>query len=127
MIQESQLRAIMDTVEGTNYSAVSSPAQLMEFAFKLQQWMAFSGTQMAECKKQLHESRRKAMVNLIASLKANGAVLAASLQKDYVNDLCAEENMVYELASRCNSTCIHAIDMVRSCLSTLKAEMQMVS
>lgn len=125
MIQPDMLKAILDTIEGTDYKNVESPSLLMEYGFKLQQWMAYSGSQMAEAKKALHEARRAAMINLIASLKANGATLGAALQKDYVNDLCAEENSVYELAGRVNSSCIHALDFVRSCLSTLKAEMNL--
>lgn len=124
MIQEEALRGILDTIEGTDYKAVSSPALLMDYGFKLSQWMAFSGGQVAECKEALHNARRKAMVNLIASLKANGATLSASLQKDYVNDLCAKEAMQYELAGRVNASCTHALDLVRTCISMLKEELK---
>lgn len=125
MIQETQLRAILDTIEGTDYKSVDSPPLLMEYGFKCQQWMAFSGQQMAECKEALHVARKKAMINMISSLSANGAEMAVSLQKVYVDDLCSHENMLYELSGRCNSSCIHALDFVRSCLSTLKTEMQL--
>lgn len=124
MIQANQLQAILDTIEGTNYQDVQSLSLLMDWGFKLQQWMAFAGSQQAEAKKLLHDARRRAMVNLVASLKANGAVLAPSLQKDYVNDLCATENFHYELAERCNRCCVHALDLVRTCISTLKTEIQ---
>lgn len=127
MIQETQLRAILDTIEGTSFNSVDSATLLMEWGFKLQQWMAFSGQQVAECKEDLHTSRKKAMINMIATLAANGAEMAVSLQKVYVDDLCAKENMLYELAGRCNSSCIHALDFVRSCLSTLKTEMQLAN
>jgi uncharacterized protein YbjQ (UPF0145 family) len=123
MIQQSQLQAILDTIEGTSYSDVQSLNLLMEWGFKLQQWMAFAGSQQAECKLALHEARRKAMVNLIASLKANGADLAISLQKQYVEDLCANENYQYELAQRTCRAAVHALDFTRSCISTLKTEL----
>lgn len=124
MIQTSQLQAVLDTIEGTSYADVQSLSLLMDWGFKLQQWMAFAGSQQAECKKALHDARRQAMVNLVASLKANGAELAISLQRDYVNDLCAQENYQYELAERCSRACVHALDLVRTCISTLKTEMQ---
>lgn len=124
MIQTAQLHAILDTIEGTNYADVQSLNLLMDWGFKLQQWMAFSGSQQAVAKKLLHEARRKAMVTLIASLKANGADLAPSLQKEYVNDVCSQENYQYELAERCNRCCVHAQDLVRTCLSTLRTELQ---
>lgn len=123
MIQPSQLQAILDTIEGTGFDQVQSINLLMDWGFKLQQWMAFSGSQQAECKRALHDARRQAMVNLVASLKANGATLAPSLQKDYVNDLCGQESQHYELAERCCRTCVHALDFVRTCISTLKTEL----
>lgn len=125
MLQPDQLRAILNTIEATAYSDVQSVDLLMEFGFKLQQWMAFSSEQMAIAKEQLHNMRRQKMINLAGNLKANGAALSATLQKDYINDCCATENAVYELASRTNSSCIHAIDLVRSCISCLKEEIKM--
>jgi len=124
MIIPIQLLAVLDTIEGTTFESVQSIQLLMDWGFKLQSWMAFAGSQQAECKKALHDARRQAMVNLIASLQANGATLAPSLQRDYVNDLCAEQNYNYELADRCCRACVHALDLVRTCISTLKTELQ---
>lgn len=123
MIQPSQLQAILDTIEGTGFDQVQSINLLMDWGFKLQQWMAFAGSQQAECKRVLHVARRQALVNLVASLKANGANMAISLQKEYVNDLCAEENYNYELAERTCRACVHALDFVRTCISCLKSEL----
>lgn len=123
MIQPIQLQAILDTIEGTTFDQVQAISLLMEWGFKLQSWMAFAGGQQAESKKALHDARRKAMVNLIASLQANGATLAASLQREYVNDLCAAENYNYELAERCNRSCVHSLDFIRTCISVLKEEL----
>jgi hypothetical protein len=123
MINPTELQGILDTIEGTNAQPVQSTTLLIDWGFKLQQWMAFSGSQQALCKLALQEARRQAMVNLVASLKANGAEMAISLQKQYVDDLCAKENYNYELAQRCNRACVHALDFTRSCLSTLKTEL----
>lgn len=122
-IQPLELQSILDTIEGTRYDDVQSVNLLMDWGFKLQQWMAFSGSQKAIATRLLHEARRKAMVNLVASLKANNAEMAISLQKSYVDDLCAEENYNLDLADRCNRSCVHSLDFVRSCLSTLKTEL----
>lgn len=123
MIQPIQLQAILDTIEGTTFDQVQSLNLLMDWGFKLKSWMAFAGSQQAECKRELHSARRKAMVNLIASLEANGADLAVSLQKAYVDDLCATENFNYELAERTCRACVHSLDFVRTCISTLKTEL----
>lgn len=123
MIQPAQLQAILDTIEGTGFDQVQSINLLMDWGFKIQQWMAFAGGQQAEAKKLLHDARRRAMVNLVASLQANGATLAPSLQRDYVNDLCGMENYNYELAERCARACVHSLDFIRTCISTLKTEL----
>lgn len=123
MIQPIQLQAILDTIEGTSFDQVQSVNLLMDWGFKLQQWMAFAGSQQAEAKRQMHDARRKAMVNLIASLQANGAELAISLQKVYVEDLCATENYNYELAQRACRACVHCLDFIRTCISCLKTEL----
>ena len=123
MIQPLQLTAILNTIEGTLFDQLQSINLLMDWGFKLQSWMAFAGSQQVECKKAMHDARRKAMINIIASLAANGVTMAPSLQKDYVNDLCADELANYELAERCNRTCVHALDFVRTCISTLKTEL----
>lgn len=124
MIQPQQLQAILDTIEGTTFADVQSINLLMDWGFKLQQWMAFAGSQQAACKKALQDARRQAMVNLVASLKANGAEMPVSLQKEYVNDLCAQESYHYELAERSSRACVHSLDFVRTCISTLKTELQ---
>lgn len=121
---DTELKAILNTIEGTNFSNVQSIDLLMEHGFKLQQWMAYSGEQMAVAKENLHKARRQAMVNLLGSMGANQKQLSPSLQKDYVNDLCASENATYELASRTNSACIHSMDFIRTCISALKTERQ---
>lgn len=123
MIQPTQLQAMLDTIEGTGFDQVQSISLLMDWGFKLQQWMAFAGSQQAECKRALHVARRQALVNLVASLKANGATLTPMLQRDYINDLCADENYNYELAERCSRACVHSLDFVRTCISTLKTEL----
>lgn len=122
MVQQNALQGIMDTIEGTTYSDVQSIDRLMEYGFKLQQWIAFSGSQMSVCRETLHAHRKQAMINLMASMAANNVQLSASLQKDYINDLCGPQNAVYELATRCNSACIHNLDFIRSCISALKEE-----
>ncbi len=54
MIQPSQLQAILDTIEGTTFDQVQSINLLMDWGFKLQQWMAFAGSQQAIAKRLLH-------------------------------------------------------------------------
>lgn len=119
---ENELQKILNTIESIKYDQVNSPDLLMNFGFGLQGWIAYSAQAVAVTKKLLHDARRKAMLNLLASLSANAATMPISLQKDYVNDLCAEHIHLATLADRCNSACIHSLDFVRTCLATLRQE-----
>lgn len=123
MTHTEQLRTIMDTLEGVSFDQMQSPQLLMDWGFKLMQWISYSGAQQAAFKQELHKARRKAMVNLVASLEANGADMAVSLQKQYIDDQCDQENYNYTLAERCNRTCTHSLDFVRTCISLLKMEL----
>lgn len=125
MIQVTQLQAIMDTLESTCFHDVQSPEKLMEFGFKVQGWMSFSGGQTALGRQLLEEKKRQVLLNLLASLKANNTLLAPSLQKEYVNAACAAELGQLALADRCNRACVHALDLIRSCLSILNKEISM--
>ncbi|MGE9312842.1 hypothetical protein ACLOAU_14435 [Niabella sp. CJ426] len=125
MIQPDQLKAILNTIEGTDYASKSSIDLLMEYGFQLKQWMAFSGEQMSIAKEELHRKKRQAMINLVASLDAQKIRLSPLLQKEYVNDCCHIEHGVYELADRCNKACSHSINLVITCISALKEEMKL--
>lgn len=125
MLQIDQLRAILNTIEGTKYSDVQSIEKLIEYGFQLQQWMAFSGEQMSIAKETLHRTRKQAHINTIASLGSREKKYAPSLVKEYINDCCSKELGNYELAERCNRTCTHCVDLVRTCISALKEEMKM--
>jgi len=127
MTQEKQLKAILNTIEGTNYASVQSMELLKEYGFQLQQWMAFSGEQMAIAREDLHNSRKKAYLNTVFNLGSQERKYAPSLIKDYINDCCARENAVYELADRANKACTHSINLIITCISALKEEMKLAN
>lgn len=119
---KSELIAILNTIEGTSYSQVQSIDLLLEYGFKLTQWIARSGEIQATAKEQLHKKRRQAYLNVIASLGSQEKKIGPMLIKDYINDCCAEENGLYELAERTNRAATHANDLVRTAVSALKGE-----
>lgn len=127
MIQAAKLEEILKQIAETKATSVQSVDILIEVGFELAAWIAFSGQQKAEAKRDLHKKRHAAMISLAGSLKANAAALSATMQRDFINDVCYEENYALELADRCNSTCIHTLDFIRSCMSSLKAERQYAS
>jgi hypothetical protein len=106
---------------------VQSIDKLLEYGFRLQQWTSLSGEAMAEAKEILHNARRKAYLNVEGSLNAQNKKWSPMLAKDYVNDCCSGENAYYELCNRCNAACTHSLDLVRTAISALKAEMQQMN
>lgn len=47
MTHTEQLRTIMDTLEGVSFEQMQSPQLLMDWGFKLMQWISYSGAQQA--------------------------------------------------------------------------------
>ena len=89
--------------------------------------LPFVNSQMALAKKKLNEAKVKAYHNLITSSKATEQYFAPSLAKDYVNALCSEEQYVYDNAERCSRSIVHLIDALRTCISALKTELQVMN
>ncbi|HQV56233.1 MAG TPA: hypothetical protein PLX17_11985 [Chitinophagaceae bacterium] len=119
----SQIQAILTQMQSTSYADVQSIDKLLEYGFQLQQHLAFSGEAMAEARENLHLARQLMTEKLLRS----GQKMARSTFKDYVNDACAKEAGYYELAERCNRSCTHSLDFVRTAISALKAEMQSIN
>jgi len=89
--------------------------------------LPFVNSQMALAKKKLNEAKVKAYHKLITSSKANEQYFAPSLAKDYVNALCSEEQYIYDNAERCSRSIVHLIDALRTCISALKTELQVMN
>ncbi len=124
MKKRTDILAILSSIESTNYSDVQSIDLLLEYGFRLTQWVAFSGEAMAEAKQELHAARRNAYLKVESSLNAQQKKWSPMLAKDYVNDCCSAENAYYELCERANRAATHSVDLVRTAISALKAEMQ---
>lgn len=119
-----ELERILDEIQRTGYSDVDNIPLMLDFGVKIQAYMAFTSGQVAAAKEELHKARKQGYINLVASMTSQKKQIGPMLMKDYVNDVCHQENFNYTLADRCNSACIHSLDLIRSVLSTMKAELQ---
>ncbi len=122
MNKQSEIQAILLKIQDTKYSDIQSPEILLEYGFEMASYISFSGEAMAEAKKILHDARRMAYLKVEGSLIAQDRKWSVSLMKNYVDDLCAKENEYFLLCDRCNSACIHTLDLIRSAISYLKSE-----
>jgi hypothetical protein len=104
---KAELLGIMDTLQQTDYSDLQSIDALLDYGFTMVGWIARTGQMMAEAKEDLHKKRKQAYLNVIASLGSQEKKIGPMLIKDYINDCCAEENSLYELAERANRAVTH--------------------
>lgn len=124
---KAELTEIMEKIITTSYSDVQSIDKLIDYGLILAQYNARTGQLMSEAKGKLHTARKVAYKAAEAKLKEAGKKFPVLLLKDYINDCCADENEVYELAERTNRATVHSMDMLRTAISSLKAERFAVS
>lgn len=106
------------------YTATQSIGWLVDHVGQLCQIMAFVNNQMAVAKKHLNEKKVAAYNSLVGSSVANEEYFAPSLAKDYVSSKCSEEQYDYDICERTSRTVTHILEMLRTCISALKMELQ---
>jgi hypothetical protein len=84
--------------------------------------LAFCNYQMVAAKRLLLDAKARAY-QLIVNGK-NPIASSPMLAKDYVNSICAEEQMQYDLAERASRTVSRTIEALQTCISALKVEYQ---
>lgn len=124
MINDTELHAILGTIENLTLQSFPDPESLREMGFKIQGWMAYSAECMVEAKEALHYARKQAAINVFANLKDVAKRMPAMSIRDYISDSCGKQAALYELCERTNKTCTHALAFIVSNLSYLKVEMQ---
>jgi hypothetical protein len=121
--KRDELIDIQGFIQGTKYDNFNQSIDLLiEHGFILNQHIARTGQLMSECKKILHDARKKAYEAARETLQAKDRKYSPLLLKDYINDCCAVENELYELAERTNKACTHSHGLIITAVSALKAE-----
>ena len=124
---KDQLEQINDTLQKLAPEQMQSIAALTTLGAAMAGYIAYTGHCKAKALRELQIAKKQAYKAVLAELKERGKEPAPSLVKDYVGTLCSEHEYVYALAERTNAACTHTLDLIRSCLSALKAEMQTVN
>ena len=107
--------------------SIQSITMLMELGVKIASWIAFTGQEMANAKKQLLVAKKQAYHAAMADLKKQGKEVAPSLVKDYVSTMCSEQEGYYLLCDRTNAAATHTLTFLNVCLSCLKEEMKAIN
>lgn len=129
MKAQLQINRVEDCMEwlelqAEDYTSKQSISWLIDQAGVLCKSLAFVNNQMAVAKEIFSERKVKAYERLAASGVANAEFFAPSLAKDYIAAQCSKEQYDYEICERCSRTITHTIDILRTCISALKMELQ---
>ncbi len=87
--------------------------------------LAFCNAQMVVSKRMLLDAKARAYQALVNG--KNPIAKSPMLAKDYAASLCAEEQMMFDLAERASRTCSRTIEALQTCISALKVEYQATS
>ena len=94
-----------------------------EYGSKLAGWIAYTGLAKAQAKRDLLVKKGEALADI---LNRNDK-LSPSIIKEWVASKSKDEEYNYELADRTNAAATHQLDLIRSILSALKAEMASIN
>jgi hypothetical protein len=109
------------------YTASQSIAWLIDQMGELCKSLAFVNNQMAVAKKHLNKKKTGVYNTLVCSSVANEQYFSPMLAKDYVSARIEQEQYNYDICERCSRTLLHTIEALRTCISALKVESQVMS
>ena len=104
-------------------SSLESIGACTEYGAKLAGWIAYTGMQKANAKRELLEKKKATIEKLISENHR----LNPAMFKEYVTASISAEEYNFELADRTNAAATHQLDLVRSILSALKTEMSSIN
>lgn len=128
-LQIDKIENTMEWLEmvAESYTSKQSIDYLIDTMGELCRYLAFTGNQMAVSKKILNKAKTNAYNTLILSSEANKVYLTPMLAKDYISGKLEKEQYDYDVCERANRTILHTIEALRTAISALKAEAQIVN
>ena len=101
------------------------PADVMERAGKLGQYLARSGKIWADAEYHYNQAVESALMQALK--KAYEEKLSPSTINKYVEAMARDSRYLLRWAERVNRTCTHQLDAIRSVISSLKEEMRQIN
>lgn len=95
---------------------------LHSYIIELTNIMARANLIMAEYQRKFRQEKKAAYLKLSNSRIADQKYYAVSLAKDYIDAQCYESGYIFDLAERLSRTTVHAIEALRTVISSLKQE-----
>ncbi|MBQ7750314.1 MAG: hypothetical protein IJR77_03715 [Bacteroidales bacterium] len=85
----------------------------------LNAYMAWAGTLLGKAQEELRNAKKAVQVEHFASL----CKMPATVQKDFVENMCAKEIAMVTVLDRLNAACTHQSDNIRTQVSFIKQQM----
>ncbi|MCW3466529.1 hypothetical protein [Chitinophaga nivalis] len=128
-LQLTEVEAIYSELTAINLQITSNQSvhSLIDLSGQLAAWLAFTGEQMAICKKIWRAATAKAYDSYVFSKLAHDISISPSMANKYAGAKSGDEEAQYEFCERVNRAIVHTIDLLRTCISALKAEQQAYS
>lgn len=117
-----ELTEYMLIIETFDKDSAQDSSALHSFIVHCVNMMARANFIMADYGKKFREEKKAAYLKLTASSHAQQTYYAPSLAKDFVDSQCSESGYLFDLAERLSRLCTHAIDAMRTVISSLKSE-----
>lgn len=94
---------------------------VMNRAQALEAYMALSGKLLADAKYHLNTAINSDFLSAFKQVSG----MSPSVQKKYLDSICKDYQYLVDWCGRINASCTHQLDMCRSTMATLRAEMQL--
>lgn len=122
MTIETELTQYLEKMQQFDKDSAQDGQVLYAYLIELSQIIARANLIMAQYKKQFRQEKEKAYYKLAASSQATQKYYSATLAKDFIDSQCSGTGYLFDLAERCSRAAVHASDVIRTIVSSLKSE-----
>lgn len=117
---QDELNVIAEMEEFMKEKVLQADADMLcERLSYLNSYMAWAGVLLGKAKEELANAKRAVQVQHFQSL----AKMPATVQKDFVENMCAKELNLVTTLDRLNAACTHQSDNIRTQVSYIKQQM----
>lgn len=119
---EEQLKKIAEVQDFLEQVAPpDDPYLLTERLSWINAYMAWTGTMLGVATKELMDAKKAVQIEHFSQLSK----MPATVQKDFVDNMCAEQNARLKQIDRLNAACTHQGENIRTQISFIKEQIKL--
>lgn len=97
------------------------PYLLTERLSYLNSYLAWSSTLLGKAQEELREAKKRVQIEHFRDLSK----MPATVQRDFVDNMCAKESALVTVLDRLNATCTHQGENIRTQVSYIKKQLEL--